>query len=317
MVDPIQYPTTGGSSVDIEVTAAWSKFESFVPKEIGDSGPFIMEAQMSEGLKSSSAEETTAQTELVQLNQGERPVEPILSRHLVIRSQTARNAFDALKRPMPMLFKQVDVAGRKTTLIDLTALANHWNVSGTLSSSMFDILSNCFALQKGDMVFDIYVKAASDETKVERRAWVFTTYSPYEISVGGDPSSTLLSYLPRADLSVYPSCSSASAPYAFNQAAPVTTADVPCHFRVVEPYMSQFNANLASGLAQPAVDQVSAGTRTYLALWSSLTEVMDVEVWRSVGDSFRFGTFTGIPTLYLSSLKSGADVLPMPDVLFV
>lgn len=301
LLDTLQVPSVGGNSVDFEVQVAWSNFESFVPNEIGDSF-VMMSANMSEG--GSTAEQTTAQTELALQKPGPPPDEPILSRHQIVRVDTPQNLQEALKRSVILDTGVITiVAGAASTLpISLPdAIGANMN--------LYTIMSRMFQVEKGDIALEITLRGARSATGVDISNAVsafLVAGNSYFISAPNTLSSMF-----RQDGTVAPAfVVVASGTTGFNP--PGTAILLPGHTRAVLPFFSQthVNSTVFSELVGP---NVSVGQDAYLVFYSKVAASVDYEIRFAVGDSHRFGAFRGVPPLFLGSVQSGANIYPPPD----
>jgi hypothetical protein len=331
LVSPLQLPTGGGTSIDMEVQMRWLNFESAVPAEIGDN-PTVITAtgsvpaarlvgvETNPGPEGASVqEETTALTDLVALNDGPQPQKPIQSTMHRLPVTTPYNLREFMKRPTPMNAGSIALAANTYYRVRMRTLTENGATSGAKSNDLYSMMEAMFCAVRGDKVFDFVFRAP---TAPGIHIWAYSTNSA-ALNTSTYPTDAV--FLPTDQTQVWPSSAGVvppvDKPNAVLNSVPLTTTIAPGHLRVVQPFKNIMRCGVtqsSSLFAMPAYTDTF--NDTILVFFSEEAATVDYTVYRQIGDSTSFGMFHTIPPLYIQGLtalgSSGNTVQQMPDTYF-
>jgi hypothetical protein len=223
-----------------------------------------------------------------------------------------------MKRPVPIYAGTVELAANVWSYLSLGAGVGASPLAAG-DNSIRGFMNQTFSMYKGDTVYDVIFRSP---TPGGVHIYAFCTNS-YPGAQNDTSGTALAAYLPNNGSVVWPSSAGATSPtpqmVPTIDCKPVTTTIAPGHLRIVQPFRNQqraapTNQNYTAGLYNDGSEN-----DTYLAFFSETLVTVDFTIWKQIGDSFSFGTFAGLPLIYLDALTvagTPGHQYSMPDSYF-
>ncbi len=154
LATPLQVPSSGVASCDIEIQVCWEDFESFVPAEIGNSPSEIV---VEEAHSSTQDAEIESAAITSQEAVGEVAVAPIATKPFALVSRVVHLS-DILKRPYVFLFENASLSDQ------FIQLSNNWLDPATLLRGSHRWIQSWHRAWRGDQILTFYVDSEQGAT---------------------------------------------------------------------------------------------------------------------------------------------------------